>query len=266
MPFSNYETLVTSVGEHADRVATIAINRPDARNALNEEVRRELKDALTIAEDDDEIRVVVLTGAAESNAFIAGADVKELRERDLLEQREASKRPRIYETVDDLTIPVIARINGHALGGGCELAQACDVRIAVEDAKIGQPEINLGIIPGGGGTQRLTRLVGEGQAMKLILSGELIDTTEANEIGLVDEVCDAETLDDRVYELAGAMAEKSPVALELAKQAVKASSRMDLDSGLEFEAELFVQLFATADKNEGIDAFFDGREPEFTGE
>jgi enoyl-CoA hydratase len=265
MPFSDYETLLTSIGEHAERVATIAINRPDARNALNKQVRRDLTDALAVAEDDEEIRVVVLTGADESNAFVAGADVTELRERNLLEQREASKRPRVYETVDDLSVPVIARINGHALGGGCELAQACDVRIAVEGAKIGQPEINLGIIPGGGGTQRLTRLVGEGQAMKLILSGELIDTIEAQEIGLVDEVYDEDSLDDRVYELAGTMAEKSPVALELAKQAVKASSRMDLEAGLEYEAELFVQLFATEDKNEGIDAFFDGREPEFTG-
>lgn len=266
MRFNDYETLSTSVGDHADRVATIAVDRPDARNALNAQVRRELQDALAIAEDDDTIRVIVLTGAETANAFVAGADVTELRDRDLLEQRKVSERPRVYETVDELSMPVIARINGHALGGGCELAQACDVRIAVPDAKLGQPEINLGIIPGGGGTQRLPRLVGEGQAMKLILSGELIDASEAQEIGLVDEVCAVDSLDNRVYELAGAMAEKSPIALALAKQAVQASSRMDLEAGIEYEAALFVQLFATEDKNEGIDAFFDGREPEFTGQ
>ena len=225
-----------------------------------------MKDVLASIEDDEEIRVVVLTGTDAANAFVAGADVGELRDRDLLEQREVSERPRVYETVNELSVPVIARINGHALGGGCELAQACDVRIAVSDAKLGQPEINLGIIPGGGGTQRLPRLVGEGQAMKLILSGELIDANEAREIGLVEEVCEADSLDDRVYELAGTMAEKSPIALELAKQAVQASSRMDLEAGIEYEAELFVQLFATEDKNEGINAFLDGRTPKFTGQ
>jgi len=160
---------------------------------------------------------------------------------------------------------VIAVINSHALGGGCELIQACDVRIAHERAKIGQPEINLGIMPGGGGTQRLPRLVGEGTAMRLILSGELIDAAEAAEIGLVDEVYGDEGFDDRVYELAGMMADKSPVALEFAKKAIEASSRMGLDQGIEYEAELFAQLFDRADKNEGIDAFFEDREPEWQG-
>src|SRR6056297_2205005 len=171
----SYDLLSVTVGDHADRVATVAIERPDARNALNEQVRTELKDAFATAEADDAVRVLVLTGGDGSGAFVAGADVTEFRERDLVEQREASEMPRIYETADDLSIPVIARINGHALGGGCELAQACDVRIAQQGAKLGQPEINLGLIPGGGGTQRLTRLVGEGQAMRLNLSGELID-------------------------------------------------------------------------------------------
>jgi enoyl-CoA hydratase len=161
---------------------------------------------------------------------------------------------------------VIARINGHALGGGCELAQACDVRIASTEAKLGQPEISLGIMPGGGGTQRLPRLVGEGQAMRLILSGELIDAEEAAEIGLVDEVLEPGQLDDRVYDLAGSMADHSPVALELAKKAIKASSRMDLEAGIEYEAELFAMLFATEDRHEGIEAFLEDREPEFRGE
>lgn len=260
-----YEVLSVEVGEHAERVATVAIERPDARNALNGQVRTELKDAVAAAEADDDVRVLVLTGGEGSGAFVAGADVTEFQDRGLVEQREASQRPRVYETVDDASIPVIARVNGHALGGGCELAQACDVRIAESGAKLGQPEINLGLIPGGGGTQRLTRLVGEGQAMRLVLSGELIDAAEAKEIGLVDDVYDAEDLDEGVYDLAESMAEKSPIALEFGKKAVKAGSRMGLEEGLEYESELFVQLFATDDKDEGIGAFLEGREPEFEG-
>ncbi|MFC7137256.1 enoyl-CoA hydratase/isomerase family protein [Halobaculum litoreum] len=255
-----------AVGDRVDGVATVTIRRPAARNALNAQVREELTAVLAAVEAPDSgVRVVVLTGADEAKAFVAGADVGELRERDMLEQRRASERPRVYETVADLRQPVIARLNGHALGGGCELAQACDVRIAHERAKLGQPEINLGIIPGGGGTQRLVRLVGEGQAMKLILSGELVDAAEADEIGLVDEVHGDGAFDDRVYELAASMADKSPVALEYAKTAVRAASRMGLDEGLDYESELFVGLFATADKDEGIDAFFEDREPEWEG-
>lgn len=255
-----------AVGDRADGVATVTLSRPDARNALNEQLREELKRVLDAVEaEGSDVRVVVLTGADEAKAFVAGADVTELRERDMIEQRRASERPRVYERVADLRKPVIARINGHALGGGCELAQACDVRIAHERAKLGQPEINLGLIPGGGGTQRLVRLVGEGQAMKLICSGELIDAEEAADIGLVDEVLGDGDFDDRVYDLAAAMADKSPVALEHAKKAVRAASRMGLDEGLDYESELFVGLFATADKDEGIDAFLEDREPEWEG-
>jgi enoyl-CoA hydratase len=171
----------------------------------------------------------------------------------------------VYETVESLRQPVIARINGHALGGGLELALACDVRIAHEDAKLGSPEINLGIIPGGGATQRLPRLVGEGQAMKLVLTGDLVDADEAEDIGLVEDVyCDGE-FDDAVRDLAASMAAHSPLALERGKDAVKAASRMDLGSGIEYEAELFAGLFATADKDEGIDAFLEDRDPDWQG-
>ncbi|WP_128476262.1 enoyl-CoA hydratase/isomerase family protein [Halorussus pelagicus] len=273
------ETVAVSVGERVEGVATVTLSRPDARNALNAQLRAELKDVLDAIEQssmsnrtssDDaieasDVRVVVLTGDDESGAFVAGADVTELRERGPLEQREASKRPRVYEYVDDLEQPVIGALNGHTLGGGCELALACDTRIAHEGAKLGQPEINLGIMPGGGGTQRLPRLVGEGQAMKLILSGELIDAEEASDIGLVDEVHGDAEFEDRVYDLAESMAEKSPLALEFAKKAVKASSRMELEQGIEYEAELFAHLFASEDKNEGIDAFFEDRDPEWEG-
>ncbi|QCJ48425.1 enoyl-CoA hydratase/isomerase family protein [Haloprofundus sp. MHR1] len=253
-------------GEYGEYALTVTIDRPDARNALNAQVRTELARVFDAVERDDEVRVVVLTGSDEAKAFVAGADVRELRERSAVEQHEASERPRIYETVAGCSKPVVARVNGHALGGGCELAQACDVRLAREDAKLGQPEINLGIIPGGGGTQRLTRLVGPGQARKLVLSGELVDGAEAAEIGLVEEAHPADELDERVADLVGKMASKSPLALARAKEALRAATRMDLDSGLAYESELFVGLFDSHDKNEGIDAFLEGRDPEWRGE
>lgn len=257
------------IGDRGDRIATLTIDRPDARNALNTAVRTDVVrvcDAIEAGHGNpDAVRVLVVTGAPEADAFVAGADVTELRDRSAIEMRVAAKRPRIHERIDTLPIPVIARINGFCLGGGCELAQACDVRISHEDAMLGQPEINLGIIPGGGGTQRLPRLVGEGQAMRLILSGELIDAAEARAIGLVDEVYEDGALDDRIDELAGLMASKSPIALEMAKTAVRAGSRMDLDDGIDYEAELFANLFSTADKDEGIDAFLTDREPEWQG-
>jgi len=241
-------------------VATVTIDRPEDRNALNATVRAELKAALPEVEASD-ARVIVLTGSAECNAFVAGADVTELRERGLVEQRAASARPRVYEVVDGLTTPVIAAINGHALGGGLELATACDIRIAKRDGKLGQPEINLGLIPGGGGTQRLPRLIGEGQTMRLVLSGDLIDAAEAHDIGLVDVLCDRDDLDEEVYDLAESMARHHPTALEFNKRAVQAASRMSLDAGIDHEVELFLQLFGTDLKEEGIAAFLEDREP-----
>lgn len=257
--FPTYETLRASV---ADNVARIVIDRPDARNALNATVRAELKDACDVLPETD-ARVLVLTGSDEAKAFVAGADVTELRERDMREQREASKRPRVYERVATLPVPVIARLNGHALGGGLELAMACDIRIAHERAKLGQPEINLGLIPGGGGTQRLPRLVGTGQAMKLVASGELVDAADAAEMGLVEEVHADGEFDERVDDVVRSIASKSPMALEHATQAVRAAERMPLDQGIDYEAELFVELFAGPDKDEGIDAFFEDRDPEW---
>ncbi len=252
---------------HADRdgdVVRVTLDRPDARNAMNAQLRRELKATLATVEDSD-ARVVVLTGSGESGAFVAGADVTEIRSRSAVEQRRASERPRVYEAVDDLRQPVIARINGHALGGGCELALACDVRIAREDCVIGQPEITLGLIPGGGATQRLPRLVGEGQAMRLVLSGEPVSATEAADIGLVEATHPAEAFDDAVDDLATTIASRGPLALEFAKTAVKAGSRMPLEEGIEYEAELFAQISATRDADEGIDAFLEDRDPEFEG-
>jgi enoyl-CoA hydratase len=259
------ELVAVDVDERVDGVATVTIDRPDARNALNGQVRSELKTALRACEAADDVRVVVLTGSDDAGAFVAGADVTEFQGRGPIEQRAHSDRPRVYEVVEDLDVPVVARINGHCLGGGNELALACDVRLADEDARIGQPEINLGLIPGGGATQRLPRLVGEGQAMRLVLSGEIIDGEEAAEMGMVTEALPAPALDERVYELAGRMADRSPVALEFGKRAVQAAGRMDLEDGVEYEAELFLQLFASADKEEGIAAFLEDREPEWEG-
>lgn len=259
------ELVDAEVGDRAEGVATVTIDRPDARNALNAQVREELIDVFHAIADDDAVRVVVLTGSDEAKAFVAGADVSELQDRGVVEQREASQQPRVYETVAQCSKPVIARINGHALGGGCELAQACDIRIAREDAKLGQPEINLGLIPGGGGTQRLPRLVGTGEAMKLILSGELVDGADAADIGLVEEAVPAAELDDRVDALAERIASHSPLALARAKEAVRAAAEQPLSHGLAYESELFVGLFASEDKQEGIDAFFEDREPEWTG-
>lgn len=260
---SSLEATNLEVGQRVDGVATVTIDRPDARNALNTQVRDELKRTMTVLDDDDGVRVVVLTGSDEAKAFVAGADVGDLRDRGPLEQREAGARPRVYETVADVEVPVIARINGHALGGGCELAQACDIRIASEYAKLGQPEVTLGLMPGGGATQRLPRLIGTGQAMRLILSGELVDADEAARIGLVEESVPHDELDDRVYELAGRIAENGPLAVRLARRAVAAAGEMPLGQGIEYEAELFNLLFASDDKNEGIDAFFEDREPDW---
>src|SRR2546422_848532 len=189
----------------------------------------------------------------------------EFEGRSALAQREAMKGLRIFDAVEDFPKPVIAMINGFCLGGGMEFALACDLRFASDNSKLGQPEINLGIIPGGGGTQRLTRLVGEGKAMELILTGDLIDATHAREIGLVNDVFPAKELRDRVQAVAARMAEKSPIALRMAKEAVKAASRMNLREGLDRETDLFCLTFGSEDKAEGVRAFLEKRKPDFKG-
>ena len=180
-------------------------------------------------------------------------------------QREVMMARSLFTEIDTFPKPVIAMINGYCLGGGCELALACDIRIASEKASFGQPEINLGIIPGGGGTQRLTRLVGEGKAMELILSGEIIDAKTAYAIGLVNHVVPPDQLEAKTLEIANRIAEKGPIALRLAKEAVKLASRSNLDEGLKREVDLFALCFATEDKNEGVKAFLEKRKPEFKG-
>lgn len=246
------------------RVATLTINRPDKMNALNAATRQGLLDALDELEVNDEIRVVVLTGAGD-RAFVAGADIGEFAGRTPVDQFRAMGGRTIFDAVDRFPKPVIAAINGFCLGGGCELALACDIRLASEKAKLGQPEVNLGILPGGGGTQRLPRLVGLGTAYKLLFTGELIRADEALRIGLVDEVVAPERLAERAGELAATIAGKSPVALRLIKEAVRASVRTPLGEGLRHERTLFGLAFSSADKEEGVKAFLEKRSPEFTG-
>ena len=246
------------------RVATVTINRPDKMNALNAATRQGLLAALDALGGNDEVRVVIVTGAGDK-AFVAGADIGEFAGRTPVDQFRAMSGRTIFDAVDAFPKPVIAAINGFCLGGGCELALACDIRVASDKAKLGQPEVNLGILPGAGGTQRLPRLVGMGTAYKLLFSGELIRADEAFRIGLVDEVVAPEKLLARVRELAGAIAEKSPVALRLIKEAVRASVRTPLDEGLRHERTLFGLAFSSADKEEGVKAFLEKRPPEFTG-
>jgi enoyl-CoA hydratase len=258
---SAYETLRV---EASDGVAVLTIDRPEKRNALSALVRAELIAALDALRDDDAVRVLVVTGAGE-RAFVAGADIAEFAERTPLEQRAAMTGRRVFDEIAAFPKPVIAMINGFCLGGGCELALACDVRVAADTARLGQPEINLGIIPGGGGTQRLPRVVGTGQAMRLVLTGELIDAAEALRIGLMDVVHPAAELRERTMEMARAMATKSPVALRMAKSAVRAAAEMPLSAGLAYETELFVTCFASDDRTEGVAAFLGKRPAEFRG-
>lgn len=257
----SYETIRM---EREGGVAILTIDRPEKRNALSGTVRAELLSALDALRDEPEVRVVVLTGAGEK-AFVAGADIAEFAERTPLEQRATMAARRVFEEIAAYPKPVIAMINGFALGGGCELALACDIRVAADTARLGQPEINLGIIPGGGGTQRLPRVAGMGQAMLLILSGEIVDAAEALRIGLVDRVYAASELRERTLELAGGMAAKSPVALRMAKSAVRAAAEMPLGAGLAYETELFVTAFGSEDKREGIAAFLEKRPADFRG-
>jgi enoyl-CoA hydratase len=257
----SYETLLVTT---EDRVAVITINRPDKRNALSTTVRREIIEALDALRDNDAVRVIVFTGAGEKT-FIAGADIAEFAQRTAVEQREAMVGRRIFDEIAAYPKPVIAMINGFALGGGCELALACDVRIAARSARFGQPEIRLGLIPGGGGTQRLPRLIGSGRALRLILSGELIDAAEAHRIGLVDELVDDTELRAHTLELARAIAAHSPLALRLAKAAVASAAETPLAAGLAYERELFITAFASDDRAEGVTAFLEKRQPEFSG-
>lgn len=250
--------------ETEDGVRILTIDRPEKLNALNADVRRELIEEVDRAEADPAARVLVFTGAGEK-AFVAGADIGEFAGRSPVEQRAAMSGPQLFDRVWDCPMPTIAMIGGFCLGGGSELALACDLRIGADSAKLGQPEIRLGIIPGGGGTQRLPRLVGYGKAAQIVLTGEMLDAVAAYEIGWLDEVVPAEELRARTMEIARSMAGKSPVTLAIAKRALRAAYEMPLSAGLAHERDLFALAFSTEDKIEGVAAFLEKRPPQWTG-
>ncbi len=250
--------------EREGRVALLTIHRPDKLNALSQGVRDEMLAALERLETDDGVGVVVVTGSGEKS-FIAGADIGEFEGRTPFDQRHAMRSPRIYDVMSGFPKPVIAMINGFCLGGGCELAMSCDLRIASDRARFGQPEINLGLIPGGGGTQRMPRLVGLGHAMRLILTGDMIGAEEAGRIGLVEMVVPHEELRAKTLELAAKLAGKSPLTLRIAKEALRASEELPLAEGIRYERDLFCLAFSSADKAEGVAAFLAKRKPEWSG-
>ncbi len=254
----------TVLKELEGRVALLTINRPDKLNALNQQVRDDMLALLDEIEADDGIGAVVITGAGEKS-FVAGADIGEFAGRTPFDQREAMRSPRIFDVMAAFPKPVIAMINGFCLGGGCEMAASCDIRVASDRARFGQPEINLGLIPGGGGTQRLPPLIGLGQAMRLILSGEMIPADEAARIGLVDLVVPADELHAKTLELAAKIAAKSPLTLRVAKEALRASQRMAVEEGILYERDLFCLCFSSEDKDEGVAAFLEKRAAAWKG-
>jgi enoyl-CoA hydratase len=258
---ATYETITVEV---RGAVAVLTVNRPDKLNALNTQVHADGVAALEDLKRDENVRVVVVTGAGEKS-FIAGADISEFADKTPVTQRDLFHERTLFNSIDNFPKPVIAMVNGFCLGGGNELALACDIRTASENAKFSQPEINLGIMPGGGGTQRLTRLIGEGRAMEMMLTGDMIDAETAHRFGLVNHVYPAADLESKTLELASKIAEKAPIALQLTKEAVKFASRSNLDEGLRREVDLFAICFSTEDKQEGVAAFLEKRKPVFKG-
>jgi enoyl-CoA hydratase len=247
-------------------IATITINRPDKRNALNRETRRELRSILDDVAADKELKCLIVTGAGDK-AFISGSDINELREYSPLELNEfmATLGQQLYNSFENLEIPVLAMINGAALGAGLEIAMTCDLRIAAENAKFGQPEIFLGIIPSGGGTQRLPRLVGMTKAKELIYTGDLIDAREAERIGLVNKVVPLDKLKETTKELAAKIVSKSPITIKAAKLAMNKGTQFPLDIGLAYEAAIQCLCFTSEDHLEGLNAFLEKREAKFKG-
>lgn len=258
---AEFETITI---ERRGSVAVMTINRPDKLNALNSQVHIDGVAALDELKSDRSVRVVILTGAGEK-AFVAGADISEFADHTPVTQRNQFNERTLFNTIDSFPKPVIAMINGFCLGGGNELALACDLRIASENSRFSQPEINLGIMCGGGGTQRLARLIGEGRAMEMCLSGDMIDAATALKFGLLNHVFPGDHLEAETLRIAAKIAEKAPIALQLTKEAVKFASRSNLDEGLRREVDLFALCFSTEDKAEGVAAFLEKRKPIFKG-
>lgn len=259
---SEYQSLLV---EKQDGIAFITINRPAALNALNETTICELNKVTEEIEKDSAVFAVILTGSGEK-AFVAGADITELRQVTALQAREFSKYGQsVFNRIENLPKPVIAAVNGYALGGGCELALSCDIRIASEKARFGQPEVLLGVTPGYAGTQRLPRLIGKGRAKELLFTGEQIDAAEAYRIGLVNKVVPHDQLIKAAKEMALKIMSRAQIAVRLNKAAINEGLDMDFESGQAYEAEVFGLCFATEDQKEGMTAFVEKRKANFIG-
>ncbi|HSM20163.1 MAG TPA: enoyl-CoA hydratase [Hyphomicrobiales bacterium] len=253
-----YETIIVETDEH---VGTVRLNRPEALNALNSQMLEELAKALAAFDRNDKIRVIVLTGS--EKAFAAGADVKEMAEKNFVDMFSEDFFTAQSEAMMRVRKPIIAAVSGYALGGGCELAMMCDFIICSDTAKFGQPEINLGVIPGGGGSQRLTRLVGKSKAMEMCLTGRMMEAEEAERAGLVSRIVPADELVDEALRVAAKIAEKSLPSAMMAKEAVNRAYETPLSEGVRFERRLFQSLFAMEDQKEGMAAFSEKRSPQF---
>ncbi len=256
----SYQTLLV---ETADGVCLIRFNRPDALNAFNDQLMDELTAALDVAEADEVVRCIVLTGS--EKAFAAGADIKEMASKTYVGASKENFITSNWERVTRCRKPVIAAVAGYALGGGCEVAMMCDFIIAAETARFGQPEITIGVSPGAGGTQRLTRLVGKSKAMEMILTGRMMDAAEAERSGLVSRVVAADQLIEEAMKAARKIASLSPVTVMLTKEAVNSAYETTLSQGVTFERRLFHSMFALEDQKEGMAAFVEKRKPEFKG-
>jgi enoyl-CoA hydratase len=257
-----YETLLL---QRSDTFAVVTLNRPQVMNALNRALFSELDDAFTSLANDTSVRAIIVTGAGEK-AFAAGADISEIATLSAVDGQQMARRGQaVFRKIETCGKPVIAAIQGFALGGGCELAMACTIRIASEKARLGQPEVKLGLIPGYGGTQRLPRLVGKGTALKLLLTGDMVGAEEAFRIGLVDEVVPAEALMARAETLARAIAQQAPLGVAGCLRAVEGGYDLPVEAGLELEASLFGLACATEDKAEGTRAFLEKRAPTWQG-
>ena len=250
--------------DRKDKIGIVTVNRPEQMNSLNSKTRTEMAEAFEKLGNESGISTIILVGAS-GKAFIAGADIKEFLKLDLETEKDLKKDWIVTEIIENLSKPVIAMIDGFCLGGGLEIAMSCDLRIASNRTKLGQPEINIGIIPGAGGTQRLTRLIGEGRAMEMILAGRMIKAEEALQYGILNFVFDHKELEIKTMEIAKTITEKSPYAIERAKRSVKSVSNMKLEKGLQFEREMFLECFNSEDGKEGITAFMEKRKANFKG-
>lgn len=254
--------LVTKNFQNHSHIAMIQLNRPKVLNALSTDLMKDVVEAMFLLEDDKDVRVIILTG--NDRAFAAGADIGQMAEASPIDQIN-DNRFRTWKQLSLMTKPIIAAVNGFALGGGCELAMSCDFIIAGDTARFGQPEIKIGTIPGAGGTQRLTRAIGKSKAMLAVLTGEMIDAYEAEKSGLVAKVVPAETLMQETFEIAKIISNRAPVAVRLAKEAVNMAFESSLKDGMEYERRNFYLTFSSKDQKEGMKAFIEKREPKYEG-